>query len=342
MLYCRKKLGPDQPVLRKSCATCRKAKTACSSEFPNCRRCVQKNLDCVYEVARRGGTVAQQLTSTESMSSSVFFSTLPRANNQIITSCAPTVSHRTPTSRTDFVFPNELSLSWESDPRFTEELQFPDTDGMLSLSGSLNDQSISNWVFSSPPPDITSDSKSFDSMFHTQYLILQPIYRCPRQNPSLSTPSLTTTRSPFIHTCLSTGSQIARTYLLQNIQSYATLFNTATIPPFIHNTSSSVSDSDCVKQYGNASSEPLTICQSIVQLYINRTEATSPCIWHMIKLERDRMMSTFSDSDEETVLAMLQAITVYILLRIFDTSAFSVAFDRDLVGAMTVRCPRHT
>lgn len=54
------------------------------------------------------------------------------------------------------------------------------------------------------------------------------------------------------------------------------------------------------------------------------------------------MMSTFSDSDEETVLAMLQAITVYILLRIFDTSAFSVAFDRDLVGAMTVRCPRHT
>jgi len=48
------------------------------------------------------------------------------------------------------------------------------------------------------------------------------------------------------------------------------------------------------------------------------------------------MVTEFSDSDEKTVVAMLQAITIYILLRIFDLDAFGVDFDRELVGAMTV------
>ncbi len=51
------------------------------------------------------------------------------------------------------------------------------------------------------------------------------------------------------------------------------------------------------------------------------------------------MMDELSTSDEATVLSMLQAITVYILLRIFDEDSFSVKFDRELVRAMTVRSP---
>jgi hypothetical protein len=46
-------------------------------------------------------------------------------------------------------------------------------------------------------------------------------------------------------------------------------------------------------------------------------------------------MNELSNWDEETILAMLQAITVYIL-KIFDGDPFSVNFDRELVGAMTV------
>jgi hypothetical protein len=55
-------------------------------------------------------------------------------------------------------------------------------------------------------------------------------------------------------------------------------------------------------------------------------------------MEKDRFMNEFEDADQWTMLAMLQAITVYILLRIFDQDSFSVDFDRELVSAMTVRC----
>ncbi len=55
-------------------------------------------------------------------------------------------------------------------------------------------------------------------------------------------------------------------------------------------------------------------------------------------MEKDRFMKEFEDADEWTTLSMLQAITLYILLRIFDQDSFSVDFDCELVHAMTVRC----
>ncbi len=54
-------------------------------------------------------------------------------------------------------------------------------------------------------------------------------------------------------------------------------------------------------------------------------------------MEKDRFMKEFEDADEWTMLSMLQAITLYTLLRIFDQDSFSIDFDRELVRAMTVR-----
>ena len=54
-------------------------------------------------------------------------------------------------------------------------------------------------------------------------------------------------------------------------------------------------------------------------------------------MEKGRFMNEYIDGDEWTVLSMLQSITVFILLRIFDEHSFSVEFDRELVRGMTVR-----
>lgn len=56
-------------------------------------------------------------------------------------------------------------------------------------------------------------------------------------------------------------------------------------------------------------------------------------------MEKDRFMEQFEDADEWTTLSMLQAITLYSLLRIFDEDLFSVDFDHELVRAMTVKYP---
>lgn len=54
-------------------------------------------------------------------------------------------------------------------------------------------------------------------------------------------------------------------------------------------------------------------------------------------MEKDRFMKEYVNGDEWTVLSMLQAVTLYILLRIFDEDSFSTEFDRELTRAMTVR-----
>jgi hypothetical protein len=54
-------------------------------------------------------------------------------------------------------------------------------------------------------------------------------------------------------------------------------------------------------------------------------------------MEKDRFMNEYLSGDEWTVLSMLQAVTLYILLRIFDEDSFSARFDRELTRAMTVR-----
>jgi hypothetical protein len=63
VLYCRKKLGTNHPVLRKSCAACRKAKAKCDSEFPICRRCDEKDVVCVYELSRPSANSAKQASA---------------------------------------------------------------------------------------------------------------------------------------------------------------------------------------------------------------------------------------------------------------------------------------
>ena len=54
-------------------------------------------------------------------------------------------------------------------------------------------------------------------------------------------------------------------------------------------------------------------------------------------MEKNRFMDEYLNGDEWTVLSMLQAITLYILLRIFDEGFFSADFDRELTRAMMVR-----
>lgn len=49
------------------------------------------------------------------------------------------------------------------------------------------------------------------------------------------------------------------------------------------------------------------------------------------------MRETLTYSDDTSTLQMLQATTIYIILRIFDTGEFSLGFDRQLVEVMNVR-----
>ena len=348
MLYCRKKLGDNLPVLRKSCGACRKAKVKCNSEFPRCHRCTEKDLVCMYELTRRSGNLPQQPAFTprpQPTSDATLLVDSSELATQNEISWDTTLGHysRTligsdvdpsgvwPAIGPDLSCQNGPSHAWEPDAGFVEDLEFSDLATVsFSIASSSNGSSF-DWFSSGPSPSLQLDatfSTPPDCMFHTPYLVLRPMDRDYQPPSSL----LISHRSPFIQTYVSSSSQIGRTFLLQSIQSYATILATSNLPPFIHSIS--------LPTHGPSlpSSAPLEICKSIVSLYKTKTPLTSPFIWRSVTMEKDRFMNEFEDADKWTMLAMLQAITVYILLRIFDQDSFSVDFDRELVSAMTVRC----
>ncbi len=345
MLYCRKKLGDNLPLLRKSCAACRKAKVKCNSESPRCRRCIVRDLVCVYELTRRSENLAQQpasLSLNEPRSdgtrlvetwkvgdqNEISWDTSPSYDDQTLLSS--NIDHsRALTVAPELLFQNTV-FEWEPDARYIEGLEGSGVDANSCFNASGEDFSL-DWFLSGPLPSLTLKS-TFSTpagcMFHTPYLVLRPM----DYDYSSQSTSFVSHRSPFIHTQLSSGSQIGRTFLVQSIESYATLLAASTLPLFIHPISLPTQGPSLV------SSAPLEICKSITSLYANKTAATSPFIWRTIKMEKDRFMEELEGADKWTTLSMLQATALYILLRIFDQDALSVDFDHELVHVMTVGC----
>ncbi|KAF2421476.1 hypothetical protein EJ08DRAFT_690169 [Tothia fuscella] len=327
VLYCRKKFGEDHSVVRKSCAACRKAKVKCSSEFPRCCRCVDRDVICVYELTRRSRDLDLQPVSPP-LNKPIFddamllepsnprdqnyssWDTPPSCNNEALLNPNATQSGASP------VAPEPLDqdtvFEWEPDVGVGEVLEESHVGTNLYSNG-IGDEFPLDWFFSTPLPGLTLESTvtiPADCMFHTPYLVLRPIdFHYPFHSTSLIAP-----RSPFIPSRFSSGSQNGRTFLLQNIQSYATLLSNSSLPPFIH-PNSLPRQGPCLP-----SSAPLEICNSF--------------IWRAITMEKDRLMEELEDADEWTTLSMLQAITLYCLLGIFDGDSFSVDFDHELVRAM--------
>jgi len=349
VLYCRKKLGANHPVFRKSCAACRKAKAKCDSEFPICRRCDEKDVVCVYELSRPNANSAKEASAPDyqtSHATSIVDIPTPGNQDEVFWDLSPEnttgvqISSNAQSSTPwiaavpDFPYDNDLILNWEPDAGFVEDLENPD----IVSNNPSNTKSPYGYFLSSPPRSLTLDptfSTPPDCMFHTPYLVLRPMdYDYPPPSSTLVSP-----RSPFIHAYLSIGSQIGRSFLLQNMQSYATLLATSTLPPFIHSTSLPFPGPDQSQIPTCATPPPqpiLEICKSIISLYTTKTPATSSFIWRTITMEKDRFMNEYSEASEWELLGMLQAITLYILLRIFDEDSFSVDFDRELVRTMTV------
>jgi hypothetical protein len=306
----------------------------------------------VYEIVMRSEKSSQQLAPVDPSSddtslvasrqenrNEVSWNIIPEYEQNALITSEIDCYDALPTTELDFALQHDTSLDWEPDSEFIEEMELSSLIRDSGFGRSLNGQSSFDWLLSGPPPSLTFDSGfsvPADCMFHTPFLVLRPVEKYSGPSSSSSSSSLVAPQSPFTHTYLSPTSQIGRTFLLQNIQACATMLSTSALPPFIHNTSFPLSNPNLPPIHGPSQFESLAICQSIVKLYVAKTNVTSAFIWRTIKTERDRMVTEFSDSDEKTVVAMLQAITIYILLRIFDLDAFGVDFDRELVGAMTV------
>lgn len=203
-------------------------------------------------------------------------------------------------------------------------------NGMLLDSDLLNvDLSISSTLTFD-----TSSVGSASTLFDSPYLKLRFIISL--HHSVSSTSSVSCRISPFTVSSSFVASHLGQSFLLQNIQSYPKmLLESNDPPPFIHRYGLQCSEAE-----GNLATSPhdtpesLAVCHNIVQLHSIRTKQTISFLWRTIAQER-RRLEEYQHADEWNLVAVLQSLTIYILLRISSSDSLSVDFDNDLIQTMT-------
>ncbi|KAI1171399.1 hypothetical protein F4777DRAFT_55927 [Nemania sp. FL0916] len=78
--------------------------------------------------------------------------------------------------------------------------------------------------------------------------------------------------------------------------------------------------------------EPLAICASLTQLFFNRSGGSSEYVWKLIYTELKRLHTERAEYDGRTLLASVQAMSIYMLLQAGDSESIA----KNDIGLMTV------
>ncbi|KAH8797350.1 hypothetical protein F5884DRAFT_815101 [Xylogone sp. PMI_703] len=113
------------------------------------------------------------------------------------------------------------------------------------------------------------------------------------------------------------NSQLGCVFLIEALRSYPRMMLSEILPPFIHPTCSGMSQGNVPEissEQMNSMKEPLTTCKTIIQIYSTRRWETNSFLWRAIEMEQARLCSEHANFDSWTLLAAVQAITLYIII----------------------------
>ncbi|MCJ1331273.1 hypothetical protein MMC10_007961 [Thelotrema lepadinum] len=104
-------------------------------------------------------------------------------------------------------------------------------------------------------------------------------------------------------------------------------------PPFIHPQLGTETARDGRTIYQSLP-RPLASCAAIMQMCSVKNEGNVLFIWRAIRMEQERFSLEYIDYDDVDLVAALQAISIYILLRLSETNEEATNFDVPLTHTM--------
>ncbi|KAF7926674.1 uncharacterized protein EAE97_010183 [Botrytis byssoidea] len=303
---------------KRACSACTKSKTQCDLIHPSCSRCLKKSLGCVYEgphfprgknleseVGNHTDTGANQIEEASLISSSSQDNTapvLPDIHEASMVSNPLQISGVTTDGTMNLELPNE---NWNLD---TEDC-FP--EHLYVSVFSTPTQYSARLLPIEPSPIFASYQPKNSGSFYRLYD--QPIPTAPKAF-ALRRPS----NNQF---------SLNRSYILCTLPTYPSMLlpsNDDGLPPFIHPHFSS----------RKALPAPLATCVTIIQWISMKNKDNVLFIWGCIKMEIDRICIQYTTYNREDSVAALQAITIYLLLRISEDNEKATNFDVPLISAM--------
>ncbi|KAL2868591.1 Zn(II)2Cys6 transcription factor domain-containing protein [Aspergillus lucknowensis] len=332
--YCRSRRGNSSTVRSRSCISCAKAKARCDNKRPGCSRCAARTVKCHYPanalMPRRTGTGLrpQQIAPSLAVDSDA-----PPSTEGLLDACQ-NVDCR-PDNRliySDHGFAN-LGLGLEVGGEYLSwddlNLDFTDMlDPEKSMSPSINDnalQSPSLGLHSVPAQE------SLPSISH------QPIV--PQEQPTFSPNALLTI--PPLPTTLPRlliprpvprkGAQRTTKLIQHTLKSYLlTMLRHNALPPYIHPrlvASGIVND--------GINTGPLSRCINLVRTISDEIRGSRALFWRNVRVECERLCAEHATLDKWELLGALQALSIYLLIRLDEGETEHNNLDFLLLAAVT-------
>ncbi|KAI0129862.1 hypothetical protein BJ170DRAFT_692521 [Xylariales sp. AK1849] len=313
--YCRSRRARTTTKLR-SCSSCAGAKARCDNRRPECSRCITKVIKCHYP-ANTPKIAGPKFQHSDDASTELCKTTPSLAAD------SPSVENRQEASNDGDIFLDGAIAVSDSElaniGREYLDWGQPDIDLTELLTRQTHDEAVQS---------LASESSSLvrDSTDQTVHLQQDVSFR----NVSIPTLPDYNTRS-FIHRPkLETGERRTASLMLHTLKSYPLMMlDHNALPPFIH-TSLITSDVE------NNCMEPLNNCISLLHMVNSGVQGSRKLFWRNVRQECERFGAVYLGFNKWELLAALQALSIYIIMRLEEGETDHNDFDFLLVTTVII------
>ncbi|KAK2762071.1 hypothetical protein FQN54_001078 [Arachnomyces sp. PD_36] len=303
--YCRSR-RTGAPRRARSCVSCAKGKVRCDNRQPECSRCKAKALECHYPAHTRSRPQPRD--------------DVPVGRGIKAPSLAPDLQA---IAAGDITLDDALDISASELASFENE--YPSWDDPDIDFTSLLDPQTENDNLQCPSPAssslISHSTLGTDEISQGQQAISYPtqsISRLPSYN----------IRSFIQRSDIKTGTL---NLILRTLKSYPlTMLRHNALPPFIH---PHLIQSN---MENNSDMEALTNCISLMHMISNGVQGSRKLFWKNVRLECERFIEKHMSFNKWELLTAIQALLIYVLVRMDEGPTDYNDFDSLLTTAIIV------
>ncbi|KAH7111801.1 hypothetical protein B0J11DRAFT_512049 [Dendryphion nanum] len=313
--YCRSRKDPYKSVRLHSCVACAKAKARCDNKLPNCTRCGSKNVACQ----------SQTSTTARNQISGNIDREPPRTGRPV-----------NPELSTAAVVGDSESLAKIN--QFIAESETLDLDLGTFDDGTFNWNTIGLGVSGFQHGDVALpqstplESTDLVLISHVDTINGGDIGKIiPLTPPYIPAMPIFTLRSFEQRPIINNGGQMTATMLIRILTSYPTMMQKPnSLPPFIHpHFLTNIYNPEA------KSLESLNTCVSLMQIARTNAQGGRKLLWRNVRLECEKLQQEWEGLDRWELLSSMQALLIYILIRLQDGETVYNNFDILLLSTVT-------
>ncbi|KAK3309004.1 uncharacterized protein B0T15DRAFT_126406 [Chaetomium strumarium] len=305
--YCRSR--QDEPATRtRSCNSCARRKARCDNKRPACSACLTKGIECHYPAKTPRGTGRGPQSVRQRTERDVPTAHPPETVSAPISDA---ISHHSLFNDAPVISDLSVSAADSGDvylPWDGQDIAFADF-----ILPQMNDAALQFF------PALESTTPLSTPLQET----IQP------HRVSIPAPPLNFSGSLVQRPRTGLAMQRMAKLVLQQLKSYPLMMlRHNTLPPFIHpRLLSDVEKSDM---------EPLHNCMSLLHMLGSQVPGSRKLVWRNVRMECERFRKEYLGWNKRELLAAMQALAIYLIIRLDEDQTEHNDLDLDLLFVATV------